>query len=435
MSFQVNNKPLNALTRVLPLILCLLWVSQTWAQIEESIAINDDLDIPVTRYEAFADDAPILLWLPSSRGTSSKQAITAGALGDLDIETWIVDLHTAYFVDTGRGSVQHFQAQDIADLIRLAAKQTPRKVYVMTTDGVAKPGLEGIALYQQQAAQSGEKSAVGGAILFHPNLNYPAIEPGMPVSYVPIASNSTIPVYFIQPTISTKQWRSLELQEILQSGGSPVFMHPMPGIHAGFHMRPDEDLNEADFAQRERLPKDLKTAIKLLSLQSAVAAPEDISTRVETSKTKRQYGLNELKNRTALPLVLDNLDSQLVEVDYAKNQLSLVSFWASWCEPCIKELPSLKRLHDDYVDKGLRIITVNIGEEKQAIEQAVERFAMSDYTNLLDPEGIAMNAWHVYGYPSNFLITSDGAMDYGSIGGVEWDEAEVREIIEKLLLL
>ena len=100
----------------------------------------------------------------------------------------------------------------------------------------------------------------------------------------------------------------------------------------------------------------------------------------------------------------------------------------------IKELPSLKRLHDDYADKGLRIITVNIGEEKQAIEQAVERFAMSGYANLLDPEGIAMNTWHVYGYPSNFLITSDGAMDYGSIGSVEWDEAEVREIIEKLLL-
>ncbi|MCP4008398.1 MAG: TlpA family protein disulfide reductase, partial [Proteobacteria bacterium] len=295
-------------------------------------------------------------------------------------------------------------------------------------------GLEGIALYQQQAAQSGEKSAVGGAILFHPNLSYPAIEPGMLVGYLPIASNSTIPIYFIQPTISTKQWRSLELQEVLQSGGSPVFMHPMQGIHAGFHMRPDEDLNEADFAQRERLPKDLKNAIKLLSLQAAVAAPEDISTRPETPKTKRQYGLNKLNNQTALPLVLDNLDSQLVEINYAKDKLSLLSFWASWCEPCIKELPSLKRLHDDYVDKGLHIITVNIGEEKQTIEQAVERFAMSGYTNLLDPEGIAMNAWHVYGYPSNFLITSDGAMDYGSIGGVEWDEAEVRKIIEKLLL-
>ncbi len=411
-----------------------MWVSQTWAQVEESITINDDLDIPVTRYEAFADVAPILLWLPSSRGTSSKQAITAGALGDLDIETWIVDLHTAYFVDTGRGSIQHFQARDIAELIRIAAKRTSKKIYVVTTDGVAKPGLEGIALYQQQAAQSGEKSAVGGAILFHPNLSYPAIEPGVPVSYLPIASNSTIPIYFIQPTISTKQWRSLELQEILQSGGSPVFMHPMPGIQAGFHMRPDEDLNEADFAQRERLPKDLKNAIKLLSLQAAAAAPEVISTRPETSKTKRQYGLNKLKNRTALPLVLDNLDSQPTKINYAKNKLTLLSFWASWCEPCIKELPSLKRLHDDYVDKGLHIITVNIGEEKLAIEQAVKRFAMSDYTNLLDPEGVAMNAWHVYGYPSNFLITADGAMDYGSIGGVEWDEAEVREIVEKLLL-
>lgn len=434
MNYRINNKRFNALVRVFPLLLCILWSGLTHAQAEESIVINDDLEIPITRYDAFEDDAPIVLWLPSSRGISNKQAITAGALGDLDIETWIVDLHTAYFVDTGRSSVQHFQAQDIADLIRAAAARTRQKVYLMATDRVAKPALEGIALYQQQVAQSGQEPAVGGAILFHPNLSYPAIEPGKPVRYLPVAHNSTIPVYFIQPSISTRQWRSLELQEVLQAGGSPVFMHPVPGVQAGFHMRPDEDLNDADFQQRERLPDDLKRAINLLALQAPVAAPDNLSMKPETSKAKRQYGLNKLNNQTALPLALKNLDSQLIEIDYAENKLSLISFWASWCEPCIKELPSLRRLYDDYADQGLRIVTINIGEPIQDIRKAVDDFSMSPYTNLRDPEGVAMNAWHVYGYPSNFLINNRGAMRYGSIGGVEWDTPEVREIIDNLLI-
>ncbi len=424
----------NTLVRVFPLLLCILWPGLTQAQVEESIVINDDLEIPITRYDAFEDDAPIVLWLPSSRGISNKQAITAGALGDLDIETWIVDLHTAYFVDTGRSSVQHFQAQDIADLIRSAAARTRQKVYLMATDRVAKPALEGVALYQQQVAQSGQDSAVGGAILFHPNLSYPAIEPGKPVRYLPVAHNSTIPVYFIQPSISTRQWRSLELQGVLQAGGSPVFMHPMQGVQAGFHMRPDEDLNDADLLQRERLPDDLKRAINLLALQAPVAAPDKLSMKLETSKAKRQYGLNKLNDQPALPLALENLDSHLIEIDYAENKLSLVSFWASWCEPCIKELPSLRRLHDDYADQGLRIVTINIGEPLQDIRNAVDTFSMSPYTNLRDPEGVAMNAWHVYGYPSNFLIASRGTMRYGSIGGVEWDTPEVRKIIDNLLI-
>ena len=373
------------------------------------------------------------MWLPSSRGISNKQAITAGALGDIDIETWVVDLHTAYFVDTGRRSVQHFMAQDIADLIQVAAARTSQKVYLMATDGVAKPALEGIALSQQQAAQSGRELSVGGAILFHPNLSYPATEPGKPVRYLPVTLNSTIPIYFIQPSISTRQWRSLALQKALQSGGSPVYMHAMPGVNAGFHMRPDEDLNDADFEQRQRLPKDLKTAITLLSSQAAVSAPEKVSFKPEAPKSKRRYGLNDLNDRPALPLALENLDERLIKVDYAENKLSLVSFWASWCEPCIKELPSLKRLSDDYADKGLRIVTVNIGETNMTIREAIDTFSMEAYINLRDPEGVAMNAWHVYGYPSNFLITSEGVMSHGSIGGVEWDAAEVRNIIDELL--
>jgi len=414
-------------------LVSLLWAAISQAQVEESIVINDDLDIPITRYDAFADDAPILLWLPSSRGTSHKQAITAGALGDLDIETWVVDLHTAYFIDVGRRSVQHFKAQDIADLIGVASERTGKKVFVMATDSVAIPALEGIALSQQQAAKSGKDADIGGAILFHPNLSYPATEPGKPVGYVPISHNSTIPIYFIQPSISTRQWRSLELQETLQAGGSPVFMHAMPGVHAGFHMRRDEDLNEADFEQRERLPENLKTAIRLLSLQAAAPAPGAFSDIQATGKKKRRYGLNELENNAALPLVLKNLDAELINIEYAGNKLSLISFWASWCEPCIKELPALRRLHDDYFDKGLRIVTVNIGESTQEINETVDTFAMDVYTNLRDPDGVAMTAWHVYGFPSNFLVTADGTMPYGSIGGVEWDEPEVRNIIDSFL--
>lgn len=421
----------------------ILWLSLTtpaWAQIEESININDDLDIPIMRYEAFAEEAPILLWLPSSRGTSNRQAMTASALGDLDIETWVVDLHTAYFVDVGRSSVQHFKAQDIADLIEIASERARKKVYLIATDSVAKPALEGVARHQQQAALSGKPSDVGGVILFHPGLSYPTIEPGRPVRYVPVAKSSTVPIYYIQPSISTKQWQSLEIQETLQSGGSPVFLHPMPGISAGFHMRPDEDLSDADFAQRKRLPEDLKRAIKLLSSHAAATPPKSFSTSSNRSDNIRRYGLQALRepdgqDRTAPPLTLIDLQSQNIPVDYAENKISLINFWTSWCDPCRDELPSLKRLYDDFHNKGLRVITINVGESPDEIQLAIKEFSMSGYTNLRDPEGETMNAWNVHGYPTNFLVTASGVLSHGSIGGVAWDDAEVRTVIKSLLSL
>lgn len=404
-----------------------------WAQTEETIVVdNGNLEIPIQRYAAFADDAPILLWLPSSRGTSRMQAITATALGDIDIETWVVDLHLAYFVDEGRDSTEHFKAKDIAELIQIAGEKTSRKVYLLGTDSGALPVLKGIAQAQQNAAQANTKLNIGGAILFHPSLTYPSSIPGSNASYRPIAKSSTIPIYYFQPSISTKQWHSQEIVKVLQTGGSEVFFHPLPEVVAGFHLRPNDDLSDADIAQRETLPKLLKQAMQLLSIQATPPAPKALNAGQTTANSNR-FGLKQLKAQAAKPLKMANLRSETIDVDYTQNKLSLLSFWTSWCEPCIKELPALARLSKDYAAQGLQIITVNVGEPRADIEKAIKRFDMSSYLNLVDPEGITMKDWNVYGFPSNFLINQAGLLSYGSFGAVEWDELENRQIVESLL--
>lgn len=416
---------------------CLFWLllpELCLAQSEETIVVdNGNLEIPVQRYPAFADDAPILLWLPSSRGTSHMQAITATALGDIDIETWVVDLHSAYFVDTGRDSAEQFKTKDIAELIQFASERTSRKVYLLGTDSGALPVLRGIALAQQNTANSNSPSKIGGAILFHPSLMYPSSLPGSAASYRPIAKNSSIPIYYFQPSISTKQWHSQELIEVLRAGGSEVFFHPLPEILAGFHLRPDDDLRDIDIAQREMLPEMLKQAIQLLSIQTTPLAPKPVN-NTQTAKNNRQrFGLKQLSGQNAKQLNLIDLKSKTVAVDYAQNQLSLISFWASWCEPCIKELPALARLSKDYTSKQLQIITINVGESKADIDKAIERFDMAPYLNLRDPQGEAMKDWNVYGFPSNFLVTQAGKLSHGSFGAIEWDEPENRKLIDSLL--
>ncbi len=415
------------------ILFCLLGLSNTvYAQTEENITLNDgELEIPYLRFAAFADDAPILLWLPSSRGTSSQQALTAIALGDIDIETWAVDLHMGYFIDPNRQSVQHFKAEDIADIIQKASEQTSKKVYVMTNSSGAQPALKGIARYQQRAAVQKTPMRLGGVILFHPALTLPSTEPGTAASWAAIATHSTLPVYYFQPTISTKQWHSAEITKALETGGSSVFFHPLKGITAGFHMRPDDDLNDADILQRERLPQDIKRAIGLLSLQKDIPAPRVLTQT--PAPAKRRYGLKRLSLKPARSIYLDNLASIKTTIEYDQHPLSLISFWASWCEPCIKELPSLRRLQEDYARKGLNIVTINVGETADEMQSALTDFKMHDYTNLRDPQGETMKVWNVYGFPTNFLVTQSGKISHGSFGAVEWDDTDVRKVIDALL--
>jgi len=404
------------------------------AQVESSVILNEgELDIPVTRYQAAGENAPLILWLPSSHGTSPNQFPTALGLSKIGIETWVVDLHTGYFLDPGRSSVDQFKAGDIAKLISRAAKEARGKLYLMSSDSGALPTLRGIARYQQLTAQSGDEMRVAGAILFEPKLNYPTNIPGEAARYLPVTSNSTIPIYYIQPTNSTRQWRSKEIIEQLQSGGSQVFLRVMPDIISGFQQRPDEDLNDIDFAQRDKLPAELKRATQLLAMQPVPDAPAIQSPEPAPTRVKAVFGLKTLAGNPALPLNLADANGKQINIDYSQQALSLVSFWASWCQPCIIELPALKRFYDDYAAKGVKVITINVGEAAPAMQAAIQHFKMQGYTNLSDPEGETMKAWNVLGFPTNFLVSRDGALSHGSFGAVEWDAPKVRELIDQQL--
>lgn len=420
--------------KFLLLLASFILIMPVQALIEESILLNKgELDVPFSRYPASASGAPLILWLPSSHGTSPRQSMTAQGLAELGIETWIIDLHLAYFVDPGRASIEQFKAEDIAQLLHYAASESQRPIYVMSSDAGAIAALRGIARFQQQIAQAENTLPLAGAILFEPKLNYPANTPGEAPRYLPVAHNSTLPIYYIQPGNSTRQWRRNEIAEILQSGGSPVFLRALPGVASGFQQRPDEDLNEIDIAQREKLPAEIKRAVKILALQPPPPPPPLTKQASAPSTAKPVFGLSSLSGKSALPLTLIDSKNQKRAINYSEHVLSLVSFWASWCPPCILELPALKRLHDDYANKGLKVITINVGESRSAMQAAIEQFSMQVYTNLSDPEGETMKAWNVLGFPTNFLVSSEGTLSHGSFGAVEWDAPEIRTLIDQQL--
>jgi thiol-disulfide isomerase/thioredoxin len=86
----------------------------------------------------------------------------------------------------------------------------------------------------------------------------------------------------------------------------------------------------------------------------------------------------------------------------------LIDFWASWCNPCRKEIPNLKKLYAGYADKGLRIISISIDKKEADWLKALKEEQLS-WPNFRDTEGIA-DLYKVKLIPTMYLINAEGVM-------------------------
>ncbi len=113
--------------------------------------------------------------------------------------------------------------------------------------------------------------------------------------------------------------------------------------------------------------------------------------------------------------------------DY-QGKVLIVSFWATWCAPCIKELPSLTRAADLLQDEGVRVVAVNVGEGVEDVERFLAR-SPSDLMFLLDEQSRISSAWDVRALPTAYVVDKQGRIAMRVIGGLEWDsEAMLRDL-------
>jgi thiol-disulfide isomerase/thioredoxin len=117
--------------------------------------------------------------------------------------------------------------------------------------------------------------------------------------------------------------------------------------------------------------------------------------------------------------------------DYS-GRVVLVNFWATWCPPCVHEMPSMQRLHLKLAKRPFDVVAVNMGEDEATIRDFLGKMKV-DFTILLDADGSLMKEWRVFAFPTSFLIDGKGVVRYALFGPIEWDDPEVLKQIEGLL--
>ena len=127
---------------------------------------------------------------------------------------------------------------------------------------------------------------------------------------------------------------------------------------------------------------------------------------------------------------MQDSDRKLTLADY-RGKVVVLNFWATWCPPCVEEMPSLVELQQRLKDKGVIVLAVSL----DADEAAYHRFLKDHGVNLItarDPDLKSSNLYGTFKYPETYIIDRSGILRRKFIGAVNWNDPEVVSFLEKL---
>ena len=113
--------------------------------------------------------------------------------------------------------------------------------------------------------------------------------------------------------------------------------------------------------------------------------------------------------------------------DY-RGRVVIVNFWATWCVPCVVEMPSLQRLRERLAPRRVEVVAVNFQENAARIAPFVERMGIT-FPVVRDHDGTIRTAWNVNVFPTTFVVGPDRRIAWVATGEVDWDDPRVESRI------
>jgi thiol-disulfide isomerase/thioredoxin len=137
-------------------------------------------------------------------------------------------------------------------------------------------------------------------------------------------------------------------------------------------------------------------------------------------------------SRAAPPLSLTDLQGKTWDLQMLQGRAVLLNFWATWCEPCREEMPSLEALAKRHRADPLTVLTVNYQESESGIRRFLERVPL-ELPVLLDRDGSATKAWTPRVFPTTVTIDRTGRPRHQIVGAVDWSGDLARPWVQELL--
>jgi peroxiredoxin len=155
---------------------------------------------------------------------------------------------------------------------------------------------------------------------------------------------------------------------------------------------------------------------------AAVVERDTKKLRLDIPKTPTAAPNFELKDPAGQPLSLSEL----------KGKVVFVNFWATWCLPCIEEMPAMEKLHQELQKDGLVILAVNFQEGPERIKEFLAKHNLT-FTALLDHDGKVAERYQAWALPVSVIINKRGEIVARAMGSKDWHSDEALRYFRQLL--
>ena len=132
---------------------------------------------------------------------------------------------------------------------------------------------------------------------------------------------------------------------------------------------------------------------------------------------------------------LENLEGDIIELETELGDGPiLLSFWATWCKPCIEELGEFKKIYSEFKDKGFKMFAISTDDERTVAK--VKPFVKTknyDFPVLLDTNSDVARLYYAQAMPFSVILNKDGYIVYSHLGYMRGDELKVRDKISQMV--
>ncbi|MCW8988417.1 MAG: TlpA family protein disulfide reductase [Gammaproteobacteria bacterium] len=421
---------MNTSSRLLLHILITFFTSSIF--VSQICLAENDIIVPVSSGDEItieqypASGKYLMLWIAPEYGLRGAHRALAKMLSEQNIEVWQADIVQSLFMQQGATSIRKLDGKLVADIIEYAHKLTGKKVIISGDSYSTISALQGAHQWQQRKQTN---SYLIGAILFSP-YTYTTIPPlGQLPEYMPIVSATNIPLMIYQGKNNGNIGQFDSLLEKLQQHGNPVYTRLTPKeISLFYEEKPPKEMLQ----QMKPLSNSIKNMITALEKHNVPAEPIKLA-QFKENKSGIDTRLK-IYSGSATPLAihLENSHGETVSKNNYKGQVTVINFWATWCRPCVEEIPSLNRLKQKMAGLPFELISINYAEDKKTILEFMKMVKV-EFPVLLDQEGNFAKQWNVIAYPSTFVIDKNGKIQYGVNAAIEWDDPELIKQLKTLL--
>jgi cytochrome c biogenesis protein CcmG, thiol:disulfide interchange protein DsbE len=120
-----------------------------------------------------------------------------------------------------------------------------------------------------------------------------------------------------------------------------------------------------------------------------------------------------------------------VSLSDLRGKIVVLNFWATWCAPCVEEMPSLVRLQQKMQSKGIEVLAVSIDDDDSAYHKFLKNYKV-DLLTVRDPGHKSANLYGSFKWPETYIIDRQGVVRRKFIGAQDWEGPEILDFLNKL---